>query len=88
MNNQYCIDFLGAVQPLRIQVTRPRATVRPGALVVTADGRMGFVQFVRVSPYWAEEKQGVKRAYIYSLPEAIKTSWTDYVLLSELTVLS
>lgn len=85
--NQY-IDFLGAVQPVRIRVTRPRPTVRPGALVVTADGRLGFVQFVRVSPYWVEEKQGIQRAYIYSLHEAIETSWTDYVLLSELRVLS
>jgi hypothetical protein len=87
MNNQYCIDFLGAVQPLRIRVTRPRPRVRIGALVLTADERLGFVQFIRVSPYWVEEKQGIQRAYIYSLADDLNGSWTDYVLLSDLRVI-
>ena len=84
-NSQY-INFARSTSTRRIQFAR--STVRRGALVVTSDGRMGFVQFVRVSPYWVEEKQGIKRAYIYSLPEAIENSWTDYVLLSDLKVLS
>lgn len=87
MYNTYCIDFLGAVQPLRIQVTRPLPRVRRGAIVLTPDGRMGFVQFIRVSPYYVEEKQGIQRAYIYSLPDDLSGSWTDYVLLDGLRVI-
>lgn len=85
---EYYIDFLGVIQePLpRIKVTRPRPRVRIGAVVLTPDGRMGFVQFVRVSPYYVEEKQGIQRAYIYSLPDDMNGSWTDYVLLSDLKV--
>lgn len=85
-SNQY-IDFLGAVQPLRIKVTRPLPTAKRGDLVVTADGRIGHVQFVRVSPYWTEEKAGIKRAYIHSAYETVGESWTDYVLLSDLRVI-
>lgn len=73
----------------RIQVSRPRLHLRNGALVRLADNRVGFVQFIRTSPYYVEEKQGIKRAYIYSAEWDVigGKRWTDYVLLDVLEVI-
>lgn len=70
-----------------IQVSRPRLRMRIGAKVLLADGRIGFVQFIRTSPYYLEEKQGIKRAYVYSSLWDDGDRWTDYLLLDEMVVI-
>jgi hypothetical protein len=86
---EYYIDFQGPIQePLpHIKVTRPRPRVRIGALVVTPLG-LAYVQNIGVSPYWHEEKQSVKRAYVYSANWETGDRWVEYFLLDELVVLS
>ena len=82
---EYYIDFLGAVQPLRIQVTRPRLRVRIGALVRTPAG-LAHVQNMGLSPYWNEERQGIKRAYCVSANWETGDRWVEYFLLDEIEV--
>lgn len=71
----------------RIQVTRPLRRVVRGALVRTPEGDVGFVQFVKISPYHDEAEQGIKRAYVYSATWENGKRWTDYCLLNELQVI-
>lgn len=57
-----------------------------GALVELTDGRRGFVQNVRVSPYWPEECQGIVRVYIYSEDWDQGNRWVEWMLVDELEV--
>ncbi len=86
LGSQYISKQLGK-QVQRIMVRRPKLRVRVGALVRLPDGREAFVQFVRISPYYAEEKQGIRRAYVYSAKWDHGDKWTDYVLPSECEVI-
>lgn len=57
-----------------------------GDLVELLDGRQGFVQNVRISPYWPEECQGIVRVYIYSATWAEGERWVDWVLVDDVEV--
>jgi hypothetical protein len=87
MYNAQYINFVRKPSTRRIQVTRPRARVRIGALVATPAG-LALVQNIGVSPYWHEERQGIKRAYVYSANWETGDRWVEYFLLDELVVLS
>lgn len=81
------IDFLGAVQPVKIRVTRPLPRLRIGARVSTPLGD-AFVQNIAVSPYWHEERQGIKRVYVYSTKWVLGDKWVEWFLVDEIEVLS
>lgn len=87
LGQQKYIDFLGAVQPLKIRVRRPRPTLRPGALVSTPLGN-AFVQNIAVSPYYVEEKAGIQRVYVYSSQWAMGNRWVEWYLPTEIEVIS
>lgn len=89
MFNSQFIAKQGSKSIQRIQVSRPRLRLRVGAKVQIPDGREAFVQFIRISPYWPEEKQGIKRAYVYSASwdQEGGARWTDYCLLDEMVVI-
>ena len=50
-------------------------------------GQEAFIQNIRVSPYWVEEKQGVTRVFVYPCDWDRGARWTDWVLVEELEVI-
>lgn len=56
--------------------------------VVRLDGeRVGVVVTVGLSPYWAEEREGIKRAYVVPLTRT-EAQWGDWVLPGEVQLIA
>jgi hypothetical protein len=59
-----------------------------GDLIRLEDGRMGRFQYQQVSPYFAEEIEGIERAYVVSADYAFETRtgnfWTEWVLPTDI----
>lgn len=77
------------------QILLGKSTVREpeiGALVELTGGdhagKRAFIQNIRISPYWNEEREGVWRAYVYAEDWNDNESgrFVDWVLLDELEV--
>lgn len=74
-------DFASALTNIATVIITPMPTVdtiNAGSTVRNQDGKIGTVKFIDLSPYWAEEIQGVLRAYVEF------KDFTDYLLESEI----
>lgn len=58
-----------------------------GDLVLLPDGRRGFVQNIRTSPYWPEECRGIVRVYVYAEDWGKGDHWVEWALIDECEVI-
>lgn len=60
-------------------------TIDEGDVVQTAAERVGRVERIAVSPYWPEERDSIRRAYV--LPLDPREGWADWCLETEVSLL-
>jgi len=65
---------------------RPLSTLPGVGTVVRTSRGVGLVTRVKVSPYYAEEREGIQRAYVISA-SVVPNSWADWCLPHEIEVL-
>lgn len=57
--------------------------LQQGDRVKLKDGREAEFRFYDISPYPAEEREGIQRAFVWGEHQELGT-WSDYITLSEI----
>lgn len=86
MTIQDVTSSLGSLASILLGTQEPALEI--GSLVRLPDGREGYVQNIRTSPYWPEECRGIVRVYVYSADWMDGARWTEWALIDECEVLS
>lgn len=88
------MTFNDIVQPFSavasVLLGKSEPVLQIGSLVELPDGRRGFVQNIKVSPYWPEEVKGIIRVYIYSakwFDQQEPERWVEWARIDECEVI-